>query len=134
MDANTGSKKPLLRYYLNTVKMVYKQSNDRRIQLFLDSLSPFNTCIENNYTGFLIVFVPKSPLIQVLQNNKKIAFRIFFRELSTLHTRRLRITRTCKGKRKKFELSGAQRKQPEVRKKRCCRKNILITFTCRNVN
>ena len=62
VDSNTGSKKPLLQYYLNTVKMVYRRSNDRRIHLFLNSLSTFNTCIEKNYTGFLIAVVPKSPL------------------------------------------------------------------------
>ena len=88
--------------------MVYRRSNDLRIHLFLNSLSAFNTCIEKNYTGFLIAVVPKSPL-----TIKKKCSQIFFRELSTLHTCRLPITHdksNLKGKSKKVRVIGSSKK------------------------
>ena len=53
----------------------------------------------------------------------------------TLNYSRLPITRTFKWSRKRFELSGARRIWPGVRKKNSLHYtvNILITFNCRNV-
>ena len=98
--------------------MVYRRSNDRRIHLFLNSLSAFNTCIEKNYTGFLIVVVPKSPL--TISANLKKMFSEFFRELSTLHTCRLPITHdksNLKGKSKKVRVIGSSKKTARSKQK-----------------
>ena len=83
MDSNSSSKKSLLQgnllqYYLNTAN---KQSNDRRIYHFLNSLSVFNTYVKKKFTGFSIVVADNYCKIKKNYSQE-------FRELSTLHTRR----------------------------------------------
>ena len=80
------------------------------------------------------------PIIKVKsQVSKSVGARVAHR-LAQINYSRLLITRTFKGNRKKFELSGVRvigssKKIAESKVKNSffCTVNILITFNCRNV-